>query len=147
MENRPFIQILLVEDGQGDAFLVTEALHAAKAPSRVTVVRDGEEALDFVHRTGKYTSAPRPDVILLDLNMPGKSGHEVLAEIKADPDLRQIPVIVLTSSTADEDVIRAYDLHANCYITKPVDFADLTAVIASIAEFWAKIAVLPPKAA
>ena len=140
------IQVLLVEDNKADAGLVTEALNAARVPNHVSVVRDGLEALEFLHRAGNHTSAPRPDVILLDLNLPRKSGHEVLADIKRHPELRRTPVIVLTGSSADEDVTKAYDLHANCYIAKPVDFSDLTGIMRSLVEFWAEIAVLPPKA-
>jgi two-component system, chemotaxis family, response regulator Rcp1 len=141
------ITILLVEDNKADACLVKEAWKTAKVPNRISVVRDGTEALEFLHRTGDYTSAPRPDVIMLDLNLPGMNGHEVLADIKRDSDLRRIPVVVLTGSSADEDVRKAYDLHANCYITKPGTFTDLTAIIKSVAEFWGQIAVLPFMAA
>ena len=141
------VQLLLVEDDAGDASLVTEELTATGVPHRLSVVRDGSEALPFLRRAGRYASAPRPDLILLDLALPGTSGFEVLADIKRDPELRRTPVIVLTNSAADEDALRAYDLHANCYITKPVDYAHLAVVIGAAAEFWANVAVLPPRAA
>ena len=139
------IQILMVEDNDGDAFLTIEALKAAKAPNVVHVVHDGVEALDFLHRRGKYAGAVRPDMILLDLNLPRKDGRELLAEIKPDPELRAIPVVVLTSSSAEKDVAKSYNLHANCYIVKPVDFNGLIEVVKSIEQFWLMVVKLPPR--
>jgi len=139
------IEILLVEDNPGDVRLTQEALRDAKVQNRVSIVQDGVEALEFLHRHGVYADAPRPDVILLDLNLPRKDGREVLAEVKADPNLRRIPVVVLTTSEADEDILRAYNLNANCYITKPVDFEQFFKVIHSIEDFWLSIVKLPPK--
>ena len=139
------IEILLVEDNPGDVRLTQEALRDAKVQNRVNVVQDGVEALEFLHQQGAYADAPRPDVILLDLNLPRKDGREVLAEVKADPDLRRIPVVVLTTSEADEDILRAYNLNANFYITKPVDFDQFFKVIHSIESFWLSIVKLPPK--
>jgi two-component system, chemotaxis family, response regulator Rcp1 len=138
------VHILMVEDNDGDIFLTTEALKNAKVINQLSVVHDGVEAIDFLRRRGKYEGAPRPDLILLDLNLPRKDGREVLAEIKPDPDLGRIPVVVLTSSKAEADIIRAYDLHANCYISKPVDFAGLIEVVKSINEFWLTVVRLPP---
>lgn len=137
------IDILLVEDNPGDADLAREALISSKIHNSLHVVNDGEKAMAFLKKTGDYTSAPRPDLILLDLNLPRKDGREVLAEIKQDDDLKRIPVVILTSSKADEDVIKSYDLHANCYITKPLDFFQFTKVIQSIENFWLTIVVLP----
>jgi two-component system, chemotaxis family, response regulator Rcp1 len=138
------IEILMVEDNEGDVFLTMEALKEAKVANHVSVARDGEEALQFLRRQGKCASAPRPDVILLDLNLPRKDGREVLAEIKADLQLRTIPVVVLTSSKAEQDVVKMYDLHANCYIVKPVDFTNLMEVVRSIESFWLTVVKLPP---
>jgi CheY-like chemotaxis protein len=143
MNARP-IEILMVEDNEGDVFLTTEALKSAKIANSVHVVRDGVEALEFLRRQGKFAAAPRPDLILLDLNLPGKDGRQVLSEIKPDPELRAIPVVVLTSSSAEQDVVKSYDLHANCYIVKPVDFAGLMEVVRSIGSFWLVVATLPP---
>jgi CheY-like chemotaxis protein len=143
MNARP-IEILMVEDNDGDVFLTTEALKSAKIANSVHVVRDGVEALEFLRRQGKFAAAPRPDLILLDLNLPGKDGRQVLSEIKPDPELRAIPVVVLTSSSAEQDVVKSYDLHANCYIVKPVDFAGLMEVVRSIGSFWLVVATLPP---
>jgi two-component system, chemotaxis family, response regulator Rcp1 len=140
------IQILMVEDNDGDVFLTIEALKEAKVANSVHVVHDGVEALEFLRRQGKYATAPRPDLILLDLNLPRKDGREVLAEIKPDPELRVIPVVVLTGSNADADVARSYDLHANCYIVKPVDLAGLMDVVKSIEDFWLAVVRLPPPA-
>ena len=139
------IEILLVEDNPGDVRLTQEALRDAKVQNRVSVVQDGVEALEFLQRQGGFADAPRPDVILLDLNLPRKDGREVLAVVKSDPDLRRIPVVVLTTSEADEDILRAYNLNANCYITKPVDFDQFFKVIHSIEDFWFSIVKLPPK--
>jgi CheY-like chemotaxis protein len=135
--------ILLVEDSPTDALLAQEALRSAQVPSNVHVVEDGEEALIFLHGEGPYASAPRPDLILLDLNLPKKGGLEVLEEIKTDPDLKAIPVAVLTTSQDAGDVLQAYDLHANCYLTKPVDFVQFTEFIQAIAHFWFTVVMLP----
>lgn len=137
------IEMLLVEDNPDDVDLTIEALEDAKIANRLHVVSDGVAALAFLHRKGGYVRAPRPDLILLDLNLPKKSGREVLAEIKNDPKLRCIPVVVLTTSSADEDILRAYDLHANCYITKPVDFEQFSRVIHAIEDFWLTVVKLP----
>jgi CheY-like chemotaxis protein len=138
------IEILMVEDNPGDVRLTREALKDAKVANRLHVVDDGVAALDFLHRRGDYTRAVRPDVVLLDLNLPRKNGREVLAEMKQDPLLKTIPVVVLTTSSAEEDVLRAYSLHANCYITKPVDFTQFEKVVRSIENFWLSIVTLPP---
>ena len=143
MERMP-IHILMVEDNEGDVFLTLEALKNAKVANEVSVVHDGVEAIEFLRRQGPYAKAPRPDLILLDLNLPRKDGCEVLAEIKPDPELGRIPVVVLTSSKAEADIVRAYDLHANCYVTKPVDFGGLMEVIKSVDEFWLSVVRLPP---
>ncbi len=137
------IEMLLVEDNPDDVDLTIEALDDAKIANRLHVVSDGVAALAFLHREGGYARAPRPDLILLDLNLPKKGGREVLAEIKNDPKLRCIPVVVLTTSSADEDILRAYDLHANCYITKPVDFEQFSRVIHAIEDFWLTVVKLP----
>ena len=137
------IEILLVEDSPGDVRLTIEALKEAKVANRLSVVEDGVKAMEFVRRQGPYAAAPRPDLILLDLNLPRKDGREVLQEIKSDPDLRRIPLVVLTTSRAKEDVLKAYDLHANCYITKPVDFTRFMEVVRSIEDFWLTIVKLP----
>ena len=139
------IDILLVEDNPGDVRLTQEALRDAKVYNRVTVVPDGVEAMACLRRQGLYSTAPRPDVILLDLNLPRKDGRAVLAEIKADPDLRRIPVVILTTSDAEEDILRAYNLNANCYISKPVGLEQFFKVIHSIENFWLSIVKLPPK--
>ncbi len=141
------IDILVVEDNAGHARLIAEALRTMRIPNHVSIVRDGVEALDFLQHAGSYTSAPRPELILLDLSLPRKDGYQVLAEIKSHCSLRRIPVVVLTGSDADQDVVRAYELHANCYITKPLDFANLTAVVQSLEAFWFTVAKLPPAAA
>ena len=137
------IEILLVEDEPGDVRLTVEALRSARVHNRIHTVEDGVEALDFLHRRPPYADAPRPDLILLDLNLPRKDGREVLAEIKADPALRTIPVVVLTTSRARDDVLRSYDLHANCFISKPMDFNEFSAVVKSIEDFWLTVARLP----
>ena len=137
------IEILLVEDNLGDARLTQEALREAKVRNRLSHVRDGVEALAFLRREGACAEAPRPDLILLDLNLPRKDGREVLAEIKQDDALRRIPVVVLTVSKADEDILRAYNLNANCYITKPVDLDQFIKVVRSIENFWLAIVKLP----
>jgi two-component system, chemotaxis family, response regulator Rcp1 len=142
MEGKP-IQILMVEDNEGDVFLTTEAFKAAKVVNNLHVVRDGVEAMDFLHRRDKYAGAPRPDLLLLDLNLPRRDGREVLKDMKADPELKTIPVVVLTSSRAEEDVARAYDLQANCYIVKPVDFQNLMRIVGAIESFWLTVVRLP----
>ncbi|HWP29423.1 MAG TPA: response regulator [Chloroflexota bacterium] len=143
MPTRP-IEILLVEDNPGDVRLTIEALRDGKIRNNLHVARDGVEAMAFLRREGPYANAPRPDLILLDLNLPRKDGREVLAEIKADARLRTIPVIVLTTSAAEQDVVQSYNLHANCYITKPVDLDQFITVIRSIEAFWLMIVTLPP---
>ena len=137
------IEILMVEDNPGDVRLTQEALHEAKVRNNIHVVTDGVEALAFLRRQGRYASVPRPDVILLDLNLPKKDGREVLAEIKADLNLLRIPVVVLTSSEAEEDVLKAYNLHANAYITKPVGLEQFMDVVRQIEGFWLEIVKLP----
>jgi len=141
-ETKP-VEILLVEDSPGDVRLTMEALKEAKVLNNLNVAADGIEAMAFLKHEGAHAKAPRPDVILLDLNLPRKDGREVLAEIKADPNLRRIPVVVLTTSRAEEDIFRAYDLHANCYITKPVDFKQFLDVVQSIEDFWLTVVKLP----
>ena len=138
------VEILLVEDNPGDVRLTQEALKEAKVTNRLHVAEDGVEAMDFLRRKGKHADAPRPDVILLDLNLPRKDGREVLAEVKADEDLRRIPVVVLTVSNDHEDIFKTYDLHANCYITKPIDLDQFMKVVKSVEEFWLTIVKLPP---
>jgi len=137
------INILLVEDNPGDADLAREALEDSKFNNNLQVVDDGEKAMAFLHREGVYGDAPRPDLILLDLNLPKKDGRQVLAEIKADPELMRIPVVILTTSRAEEDVLKSYNLHANCYITKPIDLNQFLHVVRSIENFWLSIVVLP----
>jgi CheY-like chemotaxis protein len=136
-------EILLIEDNAGDVRLAVEALKDAKVHNHLTAVSDGASALSLLRREGKYASAVRPDLILLDLNLPGKDGREVLSEIKADPGLRSIPVVVLTTSQAEEDILRAYNLSANCYITKPVDLDRFAEIVRSIEDFWLSIVKLP----
>jgi two-component system, chemotaxis family, response regulator Rcp1 len=142
LNGRP-IEILLVEDNPGDVRLTIEALKEAKVRNHLSVAKDGVEALAFLRRKGSYTDAVRPDLILLDLNLPRKDGREVLAEIKADASLRAIPVVILTTSRAEQDVLRSYELHANCYITKPVDLDQFITVVKSIESFWLTIVTLP----
>ncbi|HEV8340890.1 MAG TPA: response regulator [Candidatus Binatia bacterium] len=137
------IEVLLVEDNPGDVRLAMEALKEAKLANHVSVAGDGEEALAFLRKEGKYASAVRPDLILLDLNLPKKDGREVLAEIKKDSDLKRIPVVILTTSTAEEDILKAYNLHANCYVSKPVDFDKFTQVVKHIEDFWFTVVLLP----
>jgi len=137
-------EILMVEDNPGDVRLTQEALKEGKMLNNLHVVEDGVEALAFLRHEGKYADAPRPDVILLDLNLPRKDGREVLAEIKADENLRRIPVVVLTVSKAEEDILKTYDLNANCYITKPLDLDQFIKVVKSIEKFWFTIVTLPP---
>jgi len=139
------IDILMVEDNPGDVRLAREAFKEVKVLNELHVVEDGVEALAFLRRQGKYANAVRPELILLDLNLPKKDGREVLAEIKEDPDLRRIPVVILTVSKAEEDIIRTYDLHANCYITKPVDLEGFMKIVRAIEGFWLTIVELPSK--
>jgi chemotaxis family two-component system response regulator Rcp1 len=139
------IEILLVEDSPSDAALTIEALKAGKIANRLTHVEDGVEAMDFLRRRGKYADAARPDLIMLDLNLPRMDGRDVLVEIKTDPDLKIIPIIVLTTSRSDEDILKSYQLNANCYITKPVDFDHFIGVVKSIENFWLTVVTLPVK--
>lgn len=139
------IEILLVEDNPGDIRLAREALNECKVRNNLHVVEDGVEAMMFLRRQEGYAGAARPDVIILDLNLPRKDGREVLEEIKADSDLRLIPVVILTTSKAEEDILRSYSLHANCYITKPMDLTQFYKVVRSIEDFWFTIVKLPPK--
>jgi chemotaxis family two-component system response regulator Rcp1 len=136
-------EILLVEDSPGDVRLTREALKDAKVHINLHVASDGIEAMDFLHREGKYADVPRPDMILLDLNLPKKDGRQVLEEIKESPSLKSIPVVILTTSSSDEDVMRSYQFHANCYISKPVDLNGFLKVIKSIDNFWLSIVKLP----
>ncbi len=138
-------EILLVEDNPGDVRLTTEALKEGRVLNTVHVVGDGVEAIGFLRREGTYADVPRPDLILLDLNLPRKSGREVLAEIKDDEDLKRIPVVILTTSRAEEDILRSYDLHANCYVTKPVDLEQFLDVIRFIEDYWLMVVKLPPE--
>jgi two-component system, chemotaxis family, response regulator Rcp1 len=142
LHSRP-VEILLVEDNPDDIDLTVEAFKESSTVSRLHVVEDGVQALAFLRRQGNYSSAPRPNLILLDLNLPRKSGYEVLQEVKADPELRQIPVVVLTTSSADNDVLRSYELAANCYITKPVDLDAFLSVVRVVDRFWRDVATLP----
>lgn len=137
------VQVLLVEDNPGDVRLTVEALKEGKVLNKLTVVPDGIEALACLRKQGKYADAARPDLILLDLNLPKRDGREVLAEIKADDNLKRIPVVILTTSEDKQDIARSYSLHANCYITKPVDLEQFIAVVKSIEDFWLGIVVLP----
>ena len=137
------IEILLVEDNPGDVRLTQEALKESKVTNNLHVAEDGIEALDFLYHKGDHTDAPRPDLILLDLNLPKKDGRELLEDIKADEELKRIPVVVLTTSKAEEDIYRMYDQHANCYITKPIDFDQFIEVVKSIEDFWLTIVKLP----
>ena len=138
------IDILLVEDNPGDADLAREALEGGKLKNRLFVVGDGEAAMDFLYQAGAYADVPRPGLILLDLNLPRKDGREVLADIKAHKDLKRIPVVILTTSQSEEDVLKSYNLHANCFITKPIDLNQFIKVVRSIEDFWFSIVVLPP---
>lgn len=140
------VEILLVEDDPGDALLAAEALRDGKVTNNVHCVADGEKALAFLKRQGPYRDAPRPDLVLLDLTLPRIDGREVLAVVKDDPDLGRIPVVVLTASDAEEDIVRSYDLHANAYVTKPVDLERMKEVVRKIDEFYFTIVRLPPNA-
>jgi two-component system, chemotaxis family, response regulator Rcp1 len=144
MAEQVVAQILLVEDNEADIRLTREALSEVKLLNELHVARDGEEALAFLSREGRYARVPRPDLVLLDLNLPRKDGREVLAEMKAHPDLRTIPVVILTTSRAEEDVVRTYRLHANAYVQKPVDFEAFIQVVKAIEDFWFSIVKLPP---
>lgn len=139
------VEILLAEDNPADARLTREALLEGKIHHRLHIAHDGVDALDFLHRTGRHAEAPLPDLILLDLNMPRKDGREVLSDIKEDAGLSRIPVVVLTSSKAERDIAESYDLRANCFITKPVDFAQFMHVIRTVEEFWLTVVRLPPR--
>jgi CheY-like chemotaxis protein len=138
------IEILLVEDNPGDVDLAREALAGGKVRNTLHVVGDGEQAMDFLRHKGKYAGSPRPDLILLDLNMPKKDGREVLAEVKSDEDLKCIPVVILTTSKSEEDILKTYNLHANCFITKPIDLHQFIKVVQAIEDFWFTIVKLPP---
>jgi CheY-like chemotaxis protein len=137
------IEILLVEDSTEDAELTMNSLKDGRVRNRIHWVEDGEEAMAFLTRQGRYAAAPRPDLILLDLNMPRKNGYEVLAEVKQDPGLKRIPVVVMTTSNDERDILKAYDRHANCYVTKPVDMDKFIEAVRSIEEFWLTIVHLP----
>ncbi|HEX2131706.1 MAG TPA: response regulator [Actinophytocola sp.] len=137
------INVLLVEDDDGDVLMTKEAFEHHKIRNRLHVVQDGEEALQFLRREGEYADAPRPGLILLDLNLPRRDGREVLAELKDDPELRVIPVVVLTTSEAEEDIVRSYSLHANAYVSKPVDFERFIEVIRQIDDFFVTVVKLP----
>ncbi len=145
-ENGRPAEFLLVEDNPGDVRLTREALKECKLRNNLSVVGDGVEALAFLRREGQYANVPKPDVILLDLNLPRMGGREVLAEIKADPLLKRIPVVVITSSEAEQDVVASYDLHVNCYVNKPVDLDQFIKVVRSIGTFWLTIVKLPGEA-
>ena len=146
MTNSPLkhIEILLVEDSPADVLIAREALSEAKLMNTIHVAEDGVEAMDFLHQRGKFASAPRPDLILLDLNLPRKNGREVLAEIKVDENIKHIPVVVLTTSRDEEDILKSYNLHANCYVVKPVEFESFVKAVQSIQHFWFSIVTLPP---
>jgi CheY-like chemotaxis protein len=138
------IEILLVEDNPGDVRLTKEALKEGKVYNNLHCAKDGVDALEFLRREGKHAKAPRPDIILLDLNLPKKDGREVLSVIKNDDQLKHIPVVILTTSKAEEDVVRSYNLHANCYVTKPVDLEKFISVVQAIDRFWLTVVTLPP---
>lgn len=138
------VEILIVDDNPADVRLTREALKEGKVRNSLHVVGDGEAALAYLRREGQYAGAPHPDLIFLDLNLPRKDGREVLAEIKEDPDLKRIPVVVLTTSAAEEDILQTYDLHANCYVTKPVQLDEFLSVVKSIDDFWLALVKLPP---
>ncbi len=143
-ECRP-IEILMVEDNPGDVRLTVEALKEGKVRNNLHIVDDGEEAMKFLRQQESYGKAPRPDIVLLDLNLPKKNGREVLAEIKQDPDLKRIPVVILTVSQAEQDILKSYNLHANCYITKPVNLEQFLTVVKSIENFWLTVVTLPTR--
>lgn len=137
------MEVLLVEDSPGDVRLTREALKEGKVRNNLNVVSDGVEAMEYLRRQGPYAGAVRPDIVLLDLNMPRKDGREVLAEMKADKGLKRIPVVILTTSEAEQDILRTYDLHANCYLTKPVDLDQFISIVKSVEDFWLTIVKLP----
>ncbi len=137
------LEILLVEDNPGDIRLTREVMKEGKVLNKLNVVMDGEEAMEYLRRQGKYEEAARPDLVLLDLNLPRKNGREVLAEIKGDPDLKRIPVVILTISRDERDILKSYDLHANCYITKPVDLQQFVSVVKAVEDFWLTVVKLP----
>ena len=141
--NGKLVEILLVEDSRMDIRLTQEALREGKLNNNLHIVMDGEDAMPFLRQEGQFHNAPKPDIILLDLNLPRKDGREVLAEIKADPNLRRIPVIILTTSQAEEDIIKSYNLHVNCYVVKPVDMHQFIDAIKSIGDFWLSVVALP----
>jgi two-component system, chemotaxis family, response regulator Rcp1 len=136
-------EILLVEDNPGDVELIQEALQSGRVLNRISVAGDGEAAIGFLNREKNYEDAPRPDLILLDLNIPKRNGFEVLAEIKSNPDLVRVPVVILTTSQADRDIVKSYRLHANCFVSKPVDVDEFLSVVRSTGEFWLNIVKLP----
>jgi two-component system response regulator len=139
------IEVLLVEDSEADATLVEESLQDSKLKVNLQVVHDGVEAVNYLNKRGEYRGVSTPDIIILDLNLPKKDGREVLEDIKGDENLKRIPVVVLTTSSAEEDIYRSYKLHANCYITKPLDFEQFAKIVASIEDFWFTIVKLPPR--
>jgi len=143
MENLKFVEILLIEDNPGDARLTQEALNDGKVKNNLHIVYDGVEATDFLFKRNKYKDAPRPDLIILDLNLPKKNGQEVLAEIKVDENLKSIPVVIFTTSKAEEDILKSYKLHANCFLTKPIDLIEFFEMIKSIEDFWLTLVKLP----
>jgi CheY-like chemotaxis protein len=143
--NQSPVDILIVEDNKGDARLIKEVFNDNKLFNSLYFVTDGVEALDFLYNRGKYQEAPRPDLIILDLNLPRKDGREVLAEIKADDILKHIPVVIMTISQAEEDILKSYNLHANCYVTKPIDLNQFIKVVKSIENFWFSVVKLPSK--
>ena len=145
MENLSVVDVLLVEDDPGDVVLIREAFEFNKVHNTLHVASDGVEALDFLYRRNAHADAPRPDLVLLDLNLPRKDGREVLEEVKADPSLRTIPIVVLTTSEAEEDILRSYDLHANAYVTKPVDFDRFIEVVRLIDDFFVTVVKLPQR--
>ena len=145
MEDLSVVDVLLVEDDPGDVVLIKEAFEYNKVHNALHVVSDGVQALDFLYRRDGHENAPRPDLVLLDLNLPRKDGREVLEEVKADPDLRTIPIVVLTTSEAEEDILRSYDLHANAYVTKPVDFDRFIEVVRLIDDFFVTVVKLPTR--
>jgi chemotaxis family two-component system response regulator Rcp1 len=143
--NFKLIDILVVEDNPGDARLIMEVLKSNKIHNSLRIVKDGVEAMDFLHKKGEFADVPRPDLIFLDLNLPKKDGREVLAELKSDNDLKSIPVVVMTMSQSEEDILRAYNLHANCFVTKPIDLDQFVKVVESIEDFWFSLVKLPSK--
>jgi CheY-like chemotaxis protein len=139
----PPIEVLLVEDDPGDVLMTQEAFADYKIANRLTVITNGEEAIEYLHKRGRHAEAPTPDLVLLDLNLPRRDGREVLRDIKSDPDLRRVPVVILTTSEAEEDVLASYDLHANAYVRKPVDFEQFVAAVRAIDDFFITVVKLP----